>query len=683
MAGNAIGTGIGAGRVNRAHLVWTYAIVLFVLNVYVAHRLFTLEYSAHLESNEGTFIAISRIMAAHPADLVWWPFWDEGIPFQNTYLPLLPAVVAVFSRLTGWSPALSFHAVSGFFYCLGPVALFFMAAGISRRIGYSFVASLLYSLTSPASLIIPAVRTDAGGAWNARRLQILAFYGEGPHITTVALLPFAVLLLYLALKHHRLRYYLPAGLLTAGVALSNAFGTVDLAIMTCCLLATVGFERARRNILITIAAGMCVYLLISPCLPPSLLRTIQINTPTVDGDYRFSARSAMGLFLLAVGFLWLWRITRRWRFPEHLRLFALFAFLISGIPILGVIFQMNVLAQPHRYQVEMEMGVCLVITFAAALVLDRGPGSLRILVIVPILILSVRQTVHYVRYAHELIQSVNIATTIPYKAAMWMKQHYQTERVMVPGSASYLFNVFTDIPQLHGGHDPSVPNWVVRMAVFTIYSGMNAGSRDAEISLLWLKAFGVQAVTVPGPTSIEYSRVFTDPHKFDGVLPVLWNFEDTKIYGVPNRSSSLGHVVPAEAIVSRTPINGLDIEQLARYVAALDNASYPAAEVQWRNLHWFHVAAKRQPGQVISVQVTYHPGWHAVANGRTVPITRDGLGLMVLKPDCQLDCSIEMYYDGGLELKVMRILSALAAFSTLVYSAIRLGMGRRASPQRD
>src|SRR5579863_1524161 len=163
---------MAAGRFHRTHLLWAYAVLLFSVNVYVAHRLFTLEYSAHLESNEGTFIAIARLMAAHPTDLLWWPFWDAGIPFQNTYLPLLHAIVAIFSRLTGCSPALSFHAVSGFFYCLGPVSVFFLAAALSQRLGYSFIASLLYSLISPSSFLIPAVRRDAGGVWNARRLQI-------------------------------------------------------------------------------------------------------------------------------------------------------------------------------------------------------------------------------------------------------------------------------------------------------------------------------------------------------------------------------------------------------------------------------------------------------------------------------------------------------------------------------
>ena len=35
-------------------------------------------------------------------------------------------------------------------------------------------------------------------------------------------------------------------------------------------------------------------------------------------------------------------------------------------------------------------------------------------------------------------------------------------------------------------------------------------------------------------------------------------------------------------------------------------------------------------GSAVAIQVTYHPGWHATANGKGIPVRRDGLGLMWL-----------------------------------------------------
>ena len=65
-----------------------------------------------------------------------------------------------------------------------------------------------------------------------------------------------------------------------------------------------------------------------------------------------------------------------------------------------------------------------------------------------------------------------------------------------------------------------------------------------NISIFWLKAFGNQAITVPGEKSREIYHPIAHPHKFDGVLPVLWHDEDDTIFAVPQRSPSLAHVVP-------------------------------------------------------------------------------------------------------------------------------------------
>jgi hypothetical protein len=82
-----------------------------------------------------------------------------------------------------------------------------------------------------------------------------------------------------------------------------------------------------------------------------------------------------------------------------------------------------------------------------------------------------------------------------------------------------------------------------------------------------------------------------------------------------------------------------------------------------RNRIWIHTAAF--PGQAISVQVSYHPGWHAIVNGRRAELDRDGLGLMWLRPGCNGACEVELNYDGGFELRACRFLS-LAAIALLI-----------------
>jgi hypothetical protein len=197
---------------------------------------------------------------------------------------------------------------------------------------------------------------------------------------------------------------------------------------------------------------------------------------------------------------------------------------------------------------------------------------------------------------------------------------------------------------------------------------MNAGARDGEIATLWLKALGAHAVSVPGPHSEEVYKPFVNPRKFDGLLPVLWREGDDTIYGVPTRSDSLAHVMAAGDLVRDPPVNGLDVAQLEKYVAALEAPVYPEAKWRWTSRHSAAIDATVAPGQVIATQVTYTPGWNATA----AEVTQDGLGLLVLKPTCQGACQIALTYDGGAEWRITCLLSVGAMLLVL-----GLAVGRR------
>jgi len=155
------------------------------------------------------------------------------------------------------------------------------------------------------------------------------------------------------------------------------------------------------------------------------------------------------------------------------------------------------------------------------------------------------------------------------------------------------------------------------------------------------------------------------------VLPVLWREGDDTIYRVPQRSLSLAHVIPASAVAQRTPKHGLDVDPLIPYVAALEDAALPEAELRWRDLHSGVIRAPVRPGQVISVQITYDPGWHASVRGSPRPVDRDGLGMLVVRPECDGPCEIELFYDGGLERKITRALSWLVMIGVVLGYAVR------------
>jgi len=117
-------------------------------------------------------------------------------------------------------------------------------------------------------------------------------------------------------------------------------------------------------------------------------------------------------------------------------------------------------------------------------------------------------------------------------------------RVFAPGNVSLWMNLFTDVPQMAGCCDQSVPDFEDRIADYTIYSGQNAGARDAEYSVLWLTLYGADAVGVTGPKSSEPIKPFRNPEKFSGVLPELWRDGDNRVYRVPRKAADPVRVIP-------------------------------------------------------------------------------------------------------------------------------------------
>jgi hypothetical protein len=642
--------------------------LIFLVNALILGRLFSVEYLSYLESNEGTFIALTRHIAEKPWDLGWWPVWECGLPFVNTYLPGLPLLAGWFARWTGTSPALSFHQVSMLLFSCGPVLLYFLLRSMTGRVGVAFFAAFAYSVLSPCAWLSPMIRADLFDPFRLRRVQNLVYYGEAPLTATMAVFPLALWMLHLALERKRPHWWILAGAAMGVTVLFNAFGAVLLGLAAVCWISTVSREQLRSALLGIGTAAVGAYAWISPLMPPSVIQAIRANSPTVDGDFRFTSRSAMGVAILAVGFAVLWFAMRR--VPSRaLRFFALFALMSSGIVLLGAEAKVYVFPQPHRYQLAMDLGLCVALVLAAAEILKNRVGLRTAAVLAFVFLVWAAR--HNVRYGRDLIRPRDMVVTAPFRIAKWADQKLNGERILIFGSHMFQFNDFTDTPQMFGGHKPFVTNIFLRTVEYAMQSGENAGEKDGEISVLWLKALGASAVLVPGPESSAHYKL-PNPRKFDGLLPVLWQENGDTIFGVPARSRSLAHVVPEASLVRHEPIHGLDVGEVRKYVEALSDASLPEATWRWLGSSAASIHAALRPGLTIVVQVNDHPGWRATANGKPVSISHDGLGLMVLKPDCT-DCQIDLRFDGGTEASLARVASGLSVLA----SACALGWSIR------
>jgi hypothetical protein len=617
----------------RRHISRFYVPILFAVNAYICWRLFRLEYSQYMGSIEAAYIGISRHILASGGDLSWWPAWYEGIPFQNSYPPLLHFLVAGWAALMSVSTARAHHTVSALFYCLGPVFAYLAAARISGRKTDCFIAALVYSVVSPSALLVPEVAGDIQGMWNDRRLQVLVFYGEGPHIASVALLPLALLCFEIARVKRRPEWDFLAAISLAAVVLTNWLGAFALAaLMVSHLLMAKAWVRAA-------CIGAFAYAIASPWIPPSTLAAVRLNAQTV-GHYENSYTALLWSLPVAVVGLFLLRKMPVW---------VVFSVLMGVPALMGYWFHIDLLPQPHRYHIEMDLGLCFAVVLA---VMKWIPARVRVQVICAVVLICSWRAYRLQRFAHGLIQPVEIASTIEYRSAQWFREHMPGERVLTAGTVEFWLNAFGEMPQFGGGFLQGVINPEFRVGSYFI-----TALPDGPGAILWMKAYGVHAVEVNGPHSHEVYKDFVAPKKFDGILEELWRSDDDVIYRVPG--DSLAHVMPRDALVKKPPINGLDTVELQRFVDALGRS----ARFEWHGTHVATIDAALSAGDVVSVQENYHPGWHA-DKGR---IFRDGLGLMAIEPQCSGDCRITLTYDGGAEMLIATWTSRIALVGGLVW----------------
>src|SRR5262249_20724759 len=135
-------------------------------------------------------------------------------------------------------------------------------------------------------------------------------------------------------------------------------------------------------------------------------------------------------------------------------------------------------------------------------------------------------------------------------------------------------------------------------------------------------------------------------------------------------AASLAWFVPRTVLLPGEPINGIDVDPLRPYVAALDAPAFPKAPLAWTSARSAHVNTSLAANQVVSIQIAWHAGWRAKLNGRAEPILRDGIGLMYLDPHIDGPAKIDLVYDGGREMKIARWICALTALSLAIAALI-------------
>jgi hypothetical protein len=650
-------------RVTRAEVVCVlcYCAILLWVNLYICRDFFT-DHTARMNSMHGFWAAMAKHAGSAWFAPTWWPYSYCGVPFEAVYAPLVPAFTAAWAIAGSIPYEQAFGAATGFFYCLAPLALFLMAWGLTRAPGTSFFASLLYSLTSVSQLLVPDGHFQLAQYWDSRRLFVTAVWDDTPHLAALSLLPLLILCLAYAIEQRGKIWYAAGAVVVALMTVASAFGPVDAVLASVCLLFVLRRENWRRNALVVAGIGALGYLLAIAFVPPSVWLAIQ-ESARASNQEKWTIGSLTALTLLIAGWAVLWSLIHSRILQWPYQFFMLFTWVAFCIPFTGEILHRRLLPQPERYRLELELALTLPICFGAKYLLEKLPASVRRSFIFLLLAIAAEQVESHRKREKELLLPQDITQTVEYRAAIWAEHNLPSQRVFFPGSVAMWANDFTNIQQLSGGSWSMATNQSEQKAEIQIVFGSGASGRDA--SLTWLKAYGVSAVAVSARDSQEFWKPYADPSKFDS-LPLLWTEGGVSIRRVPVLSASLAHFVPADAIVQHAPGNPEDLGEVARYVSALDDPGLPLPEMEWRGLNRILIHTNATAGHALSVQVSYHSGWHAAANGEPRKIRKDGLGLMWLDPACNGPCQIDLHYDGGWELRICRVIS-YATIAGLVF----------------
>jgi len=118
----------------------------------------------------------------------------------------------------------------------------------------------------------------------------------------------------------------------------------------------------------------------------------------------------------------------------------------------------------------------------------------------------------------------------------------------------------------------------------------------------------------------------------------------------------------------------MDFPAINRYAAAVD--ADPKTRLIWHGPNRATIEASLAKPQVLSLQISYDPGWRANANGADLPTRKDALGFLVLEPDCRGSCAVELIYDGGVQRRMMDFLcvAGFAACAWILYRQYRAGV---------
>jgi hypothetical protein len=639
--------------------------LVFLFTAVLIKPYFKAKYTDKWSSIESTFIADARFLSAHWPHPQWQPLWYAGTRFDYIYPPALRYGTAAISKVTGFWPVKAYHFYVATLYCLGIAGVYLLLRiGMGSR-GAAYLGAAMTATMSPIFLFMPRFRGDAW-MWQPQRLGVLVKYGEGPHMSALALIPIALAFTWIALDARKLWAVGAAALVTAGVVSNNFYGAVALASFYPVLVWAFWITRQDKRIVMpAIAIPLLGYGLTAFWLVPSYFKVTAENMKYVsEHGTTWSIWVAVAVavaFAVATDKLARGKAERTWE------VFVAGSVVFYTLNVLGNhYFNFRISGEPMRLLPELDM-----IYIIAAVLLLRlmwlQPGKPWRIAAAAIVVLAFATTAGYIRHAWHMFPLSEYQDRVEYKLTEWIGQNLPDQRMLASGSVRFWYDAWRDLPQLGGGSDQGVLNGKVEQAQWEI----NLGEKGAP-SILWMQDLGVDTVFVSDEKSQEVYKDFMHPRKFEGALPVI--FDDhagNRIYRIPRRYMARARVVDtAKLNALKPPRYNDDVEYLQAYSDVMEKGPDSPVILSRFSTDAIRLRAHVEAGQSVVVQESYDPAWQAMSDGKPLGIHADVLGMMAIDAPPG-DRQIELAFVTPTENVVGRLVAALTLLAVLAL----LGLG--------
>lgn len=596
--------------------------IIAILAAILIWPMFKTRYYENWLSIDSTFIADARFLMENWPHPGWNNLWYGGTRWDYIYPPALRYASAGLAKLFHLVPARGYHLYTAIMYALGILFVYIFARiGSGVRIA-GWLAAFCAATLTPTYLFLRDMRLDTQ-PYMPQRLNVLVRYGEGPHMSSFALLPLGLALAWRGLRAGQTRSLAGAALVFALVVSNNFYGATALAMFFPILAWVIFCDTQDWFVWVRSAAvALLSWCLCAIWLTPSFLSITARNLALVAQPGKPWSAALTVLFCLVFGFA-SWKMARRG--TPAWTLFVIGAAGLFGMTVLGNYYvDFRVTGEPSRLVPEADLCIILLFTWFGYLAWQRWPSRApRIALGVFFVACCAPAYPYFQKPWRHFTRTSEYQNRKEFQIADWVDKNRPNTRSYVTGTLRFWWNAWHNGQQIGGGSEQGIHN----IGVVPFY-WRAVISPEPHLDIAWMQALGVDQVMINDKTSKLPIVDFEHPMKYQGVLPVIWeDGEGNWIYAIPRKHGGLARVVDASRYTqTRKPADGDDAEAVNLYVEVLEKSTTAPAATRWLNPDTLEITAETAPGQTLAVQVAYDNYWRARENGAEYPVQRDPFG---------------------------------------------------------